>query len=232
MKYILLALALLNFDSYIYGQHSIGIKLNAGLSNVSVKLNNGQTLSHKFYPQPSYHAGIYYSGELTHRLKFGAEIILTQINGKEYLGIPLTDNNNNPTGQFSSDTIWRHFSYLGLPIYIGYNYKKLNLNFGYQTNIRLGGKAREIGSVPYNGDTLTWDNKFTDLSGIDKVDFGLRAGFILNIYKGFSIEGNYYYGVNNNLKDNPKYRKDKIRQLTVGIRYKCFTMNKKSKEKK
>jgi len=37
---------------------------------------------------------------LTHKMKLGAEIIFTQINGKEYLGIPLTDANNNPTGQF------------------------------------------------------------------------------------------------------------------------------------
>jgi hypothetical protein len=232
MKHILIFTTLLIFISKIYGQHTFGIKLNGGISNISVKTNNGQTLKHISYPQPSYNGGIYYAVNLNKKLTFGTEVLFTQINGKEYLGIPFTDNNNNPTGQYYSDTIWRHLSYLGLPIYIGYNYKKLNLNIGVQTNIRIGGKVREIGSAPLNGDTLTWDNKFTNLNGYDKLDFGIRAGFILKIYRNIGLEGNYYLGLNNNLKGSITSNwKMKNRQLTIGIRYTCFTMNRKEKKK-
>ena len=232
MKYIFFILILLNFDSNMYGQHTVGIKLNAGLSNVLVRYNNRQTLHHKFYPQASYQSGIYYSTSLSRKLKLGSEIIFIQINGKEFIGIPFTDINGKPIDGFSFDTLWRHFSYVGLPIYVGYNYKKLNVNLGLQTNLRLGGNISEKGGANNNGDTLTWKNKYTDLSGFDKFDFGLRAGFILNLNKNFALEGNYYYGINNILKNNPKFLKDKIRQLTVGLRVKCFTANRKTKEKK
>ena len=228
MKNILLVLVLLNFYSAIYGQHTFGVKLDGGISNISIKTTNGQSLKHIFYVQPSFNGGIYYSIKTHKKLTLGIEALFTQINGKEYLGIPLTDNNNVPTGQYSSDTIWRHISYIGIPIYFGYCYKKFNFNIGIQTNIRVGGKGREIGSVPSNGDTLTWDNKFTNFNGYDKLDFGIRAGVVFDIYRRFGLEGVYFYGLNNNLKGSITSNwKMKNRQLLIGIRYKCFTLNRK-----
>ena len=233
MKNILIIFTMLNFCSNIYGQQIIGIKLNGGISNISNTTNNGQTLKKIFYNQPSYNGGVYYSNLLNLRMKLGAEIIFTQINGKEYIEIPLTDNNNNPNGEFSLDTIWRHFSYLGLPIYFGYNYKKMNLNFGFQANYRLGGNGREKGSVPSNGGNITWDNKLKNLSGIDKFDFGIRAGIIIDLYRNFGIEANYYYGLNNNYRGSITSNwKMKNRQLAIGIRYNFFKINRKTKEKK
>jgi hypothetical protein len=225
-------MTMLNFCSNIYGQQTYGIKLNGGISNISITTTNGQNLKQTMYPQPSYNGGIYYSYSVSNKFKLGIELLFNRINGKQYTGIPLTDNNNNPTGLYSSDTIWRHISYLGIPIYLSYNYKRLNLNFGIQTNLRIAGNAREIGSVPSNGDILRWDNKFTNLSGIDKIDFGIRGGVIFDVYKNLGIDGNYYFGLNNNYKGSITSNwKMKNRQFTIGIRYKLLTINRKKKEK-
>ena len=232
MKYSVALLILLHTCSTMQAQQTIGIKLNGGLSNIVERNDNGQALKHIFYLQPSYHAGIYYSIHLPHQFNFGSEVLFIKINGKQYTGIPYTDNNNNPTGEYSSDTVWRHFSYVGLPLYIGYSYKKLNVNLGVQANVRLGGHVRDKGSALSNGDTIRWENKSKNLNGIDKVDMGLKAGFIVDIHKGFALEATYYYGLNNLYREAFTNWKLKSRQCTVGLRYTCYMRNKKTALKK
>ncbi len=232
-KYILFVFALLKFSSTLYGQHAVGVKMNAGLSNIYIENNNGQALTRNFYPQPTYQAGIYYAVDVSHKLKLGAELLFTKMNGKEIVRIPYTDDNNNPSGEFSVHTNWRHLSYAALPIYIGYAYKKCTLNIGVQSNLRVGGNATEEGSVYLKDDTLHWKNTFTNLSGIDKFDIGLRAGFMADIYRTLGMEANYYLGLNNNLPGGMSSNwKMKNRQCTLGIRYRFFAKHKKEKEKK
>ena len=75
-----------------------------------------------------------------------------------------------PSGQFVTTNFWRHISYLGLPIYFGFNIKNLNVNLGFQANFTLASGGREIGQAPYNGKMRTWDTKSGKL-GIDDYDY-------------------------------------------------------------
>lgn len=204
------------------GQHDIGMKANGGLSYLDTKFHSNETVD-KIYFQPSGQGGLFYNFNLHDKFLIGTEILFIQIEGKEYFEVPETDNIGNPTGLVWSDNIWRHISYLGVPIYFGYNFKKLNVNLGFQTNFTIASSGREKGQAPFNGDVVTWENKANKL-GIDNYDYGLRAGVFFKLTDKFSIETNYYYGLNNILKYKIGSWKWTVQQMTVGLHYKLFSI--------
>lgn len=233
MKIHLSILIILLFNFSIYGQQNIGIKANAGLSRIVIYENSTQKVVQKSYFVPSGQGGLFYNLPLGNKSLLGAELLFIQIEGKERLEIPFTDQNGNPTGEFGIDNIDRHISYIGLPIYYGFKIKKLTLNLGVQTSFTLASSAREKGQATdgYGGISV-WDNKFDKLN-IDAFDFGARAGLIFNLTNRFAVEGTYYYGINNILKKSiyNTELKWKIQQMTIGLRYTFLKIKKKENKK-
>ena len=226
-RILLTILTTLTINMTAFGQLDFGLKANFGLSRLSTKLTTSQQLTQKFHFVPSGQGGLFYNLHLREKFLIGAELLLIQIEGKEYLEIPSTDINGNLTGEVGTDNIWRHITYFGLPIYFGYNFKKLNVNIGLQTNFTLASSGREKGQVPDGyGGIATWDNKFSKL-GIDDLDYGARAGLIFQHTDKFSLEIIYYYGINNILKDEIISKnlnwKWKVQQMTIGLRYKFIS---------
>lgn len=229
MKIQLSILIVLLFNFSIYGQQNIGIKANGGLSRIFIYDNSTQQIVQKSYFVPSGQGGLFYNLPLGNKSLLGSELLFVQIEGKERIEIPFTDQLGNPTGEFGIDNIDRHISYIGLPIYYGFKVKKLILNLGIQTSFTLVSSAREKGQSPDGyGGINTWDNK-SDKLNIDAFDFGARAGLIFNLTNRFAVEGTYYYGINNILKKNiyNTELKWKIQQMTIGLRYTLFTIKKK-----
>jgi len=223
MKKIVIILAALTICLSSNGQHDIGLKLNGGLSYLNTKIQSNIT-NQKIYFCPSGQGGLFYNFHFLDKYMVGAELLFIQIEGKEYFEIPFTDETGNLTGEYGSENFWHHISYLGVPVYFGYSIKKFNINLGFQINFALTGSAREKGQAIYHGDLSTWENKYYTL-GIDRYDFGPRAGLIFNLSKRLSIETNYYYGLNNILKNHLGTWKWKVQQLTVGLRYKPFIID-------
>lgn len=215
----------------ISGQHDIGLKVNGGLSYFSTKAKTTQPITQKFYFMASGQGGLFYNLHIHNKFLLGIELVFMQIEGKELLKFELTDQYGNLTGQYTTDNIWRHISYLGIPVYFGYNYKKLNVNLGFQTNITLASSGQEKGQAMYNGGVTTWNNHFDKLA-IDNYDIGARAGIIYHLTDKFSIEANYYYGFNNIVKDEKlsKYWTWKIQQMTIGLRYKFISLHRQKSE--
>jgi hypothetical protein len=155
-------------------------------------------------------------------------MLFIPIEGKEYLKIPATDNNGNFTGEYTEDNIYRHIYYLGVPVYFGYSFKKLNVNLGFQTNFVLASSGEEKGQVILGGQSYTWNNKSKDL-GINSYDFGARFGLLYKLSDRFLIETNYYYGLTNIIKVSSDALKKnwtwKVQQVTIGLRYKIFSRN-------
>ncbi len=200
-----------------FSQHDFGVKVNGGVSKITSKFNSDIT-TQKFYFVPSGQAGFLYSFSI--RKSFiGAEILFSQIEGKEQLTIPIIDNNGNSAGE-DIDIIYRHISYLSIPIYYGFKFKKLNINLGIQSSLALASSGEERGQ--FGGTAIS--NNFAKLN-IDNYDFGARAGMFINLSKRFSIDLNYYYGINNILNDNvniPNWSW-KVQQATIGLCYKLFS---------
>lgn len=139
-----------------------------------------------------------------------------------------TDNSGNPTGEFGTTNLDYHISYLSIPIYYGLKIKNLTINLGIQTSFALASRGHWISKMPYNGAVLTFEDA-SELN-IDSYDFGPKAGISYNINKHFSAEASYYYGVSNILSPTaPSEWKWKIQQITIGLRYKLFSTEPKSK---
>jgi len=92
---------------------------------------------------------------------------------------------------------------------------------------------RDKGQAPDNGSIFTWDRHSGKLN-IDSYDYGVRAGLLFKLSDKFSIEANYYYGINNILKIYINNMKWKVQQMTVGLRYKFISIGgqKSKKENK
>ena len=200
------------------------MKLNGGLSYLYTyfESNPPQNETQKFYVMPSGQAGLFYNSLIKDKFLFGTEVLIFQIEGKDYLKLPLVDQ-NGPTGEYSEDWTYRHISYLGVPVYFGYSFKKLNVNLGLQANFVLLSSGREIGHATYQGQYYEWDNKGKKL-GINFLEYGTRGGLLYKLSDKLSIETNYYYGLTNLLKDSSikKYWTWRVQQWTVGLRYNIF----------
>lgn len=223
MNHLAIILIFLTLTNVAFGQSTVGLKLNGGLSQVNARLVSLSSNSKdKDYFMSSWQGGFFYSYKFNRKSIIGTELIFLKINGKQEIKTPSTDQSGNPTGEFIASNIWRNISYLGIPIYYGYEYKKMKFHVGIQTGILLKSSGREKGQAP---GFPAWDNKFDELN-IDRFDFGSRIGLEYNLNKKFSIEGNYYYGINNILKETSipeNVWKWKIQQLTIGLRFKLFS---------
>jgi len=200
----------------VFGQHNLGLKVNGGLSRISNSLimSNG---TNKIQYALSGHGGIFYNLHIGNKSFFGVELLVIQIEGREHLESDATDKFGNKTGTITND-IYKHISYFGIPVYYGLKFNKLTINLGFQASFMLASSGREKGQAPYNGDVITWDNKFDELY-IDNYDFGPRAGVTFNLTDKFAIEGTYYYGVNNILDNDESSPIWRVQQATVGLRY-------------
>ncbi len=224
MKKCLVLVFLSAFCMSVFGQHTIGLKFNSGLSylntNAGLKIDN-----QKNYLQYSGQGGFYYNVALPKKFMFGTEVLFLQIEGKSYTKVLFSDNQGNLTGEYGKVVDNWHFSYLGIPVYFGYNIKKLNINLGFQINFALTSSGKSIGTGTINGESFSIETVYKKLN-IESYNYGPRIGLIYRLPKRLSLEANYYYGINNVLKGNQTKFKWRIQQFTVGLRINLFNSEK------
>lgn len=214
-------LLIINFE--VLGQHSLGLKINGGLSRISnsiTPVNSIQiprfTLSGK--------AGFFYNMQLGSKSFLGAELLFNQIEGKEKFEFDFTDENGNNPG-YATGTTYRHISYLSLPIYYGFKVNNLLINIGFQASLVLASSSRLKGLATTNDEATKLDNKFE--LHVDNLDFGPRLGIAFDLSDKFAIEGIYYYGVKNILSHPNPLVVWRVQQVTLGLRYSFLTTTKK-----
>lgn len=196
-----------------------GIKAGGGLSKItnSVKSVNANPVT-PFVP--SGQIGLFYSRPLKRKSSLGAELLFSQVEGKDILEFDLTDINGNKAG-FSSNILYRHISYLSIPVYYGYTFKLLTINGGLQVSYTLASSGREKSSVILNEaeEYRESANRNVDDINITKFDFGPRAGMVYQLNSKLAVEASYYYGLNNILKGGSPAWKLGVQQAILGIRY-------------
>lgn len=215
MKNLLTILALLILNLTALGQHHLGLKVNGGISRMS-NSSNPSNSTNTVHLAPSGNGGLFYNYELGGKSILGADLLFTQIGGIEKIEFDLTSNGDiigNTAG-----TMYKHISYLSLPIFYGIKLNDLTINIGFQFSYAITSSGRQKGEATINGERKTFDTKFDKLN-IDPFDFGPRAGLAYSITDNFAIEGTYYYGINNIIaKDGPSWTW-RIQQATIGIKY-------------
>ena len=237
---ILLILKIFLFSNFIvFGQQSIGVKVNGGLSRFSGNLYDHTFGTQKTFFAPSGQVGLFYNLPMRTNELFGVELLFTQIEGKNQVidTVGSFTANGNTTKWINKTTISRHISYLSLPICYGIKLGKFTISVGLQISLALmsSGQATIQTNFDYATQTL---GTFTSSSTTNKLyikdgAFGQTVAIVYNLNSKFSLEGNYYYGLSN------IYRKPisgateviwKFQQMTIGLRY-AFLNIKKSESK-
>lgn len=206
-------------------QNDFGIKINGGLSKITAnrELTNA-TSEYKF--APSGQGGLFYNLHPGKRSLIGAELLFSMIESKETMKITYNDKFGNPLNDYFITNLDYHISYFSIPVYYGYKIKGLTINLGAQASLALSSRGHWIGTAPSNGSILTFEGE--DELNIDSYDFGPRAGIMYDLSKRLAVEASYYYGINNILSNTaPPEWIWKIQQITLGLRYKFFTHNRK-----
>jgi hypothetical protein len=225
-------LSIFTFSLTSFGQHSFGLKTNVGLSYLTTRteLSSKQQVEQKFYPIPSGQIGFYYIFQITEKYTLGTELLFIPILGRERMTIFNTDINGNLNGDKGEAYYNRRIYNLGFPIYLGYNYNKMNFNIGIQTHYALASGGKEKGYAVINGSTSKFENQSKKL-GINKLDYGLRAGIVFEKSDKLAFNGNYYFGGTNLIEDSSakSFMVWKAQLLTFGITYKLIGRKKEFK---
>jgi len=212
------------------GQQSIGVKVNGGISFFRSENQTYPSWPMKlsYYPMPSGQVGLTYQYRLKKKITLGAELLYTQIEGKEIETIftGLAIGNTFTSDGYVETKKYRHIYYLGMPVYVGYKLNKLTVNLGVQTNFKVGGGSHfYYHDVHDNEEPINKDVKQNSID-VNKIDYGLRLGLFYKLTDKFSLETNYYYGLTN-ISENASIdlsRRWHIHQFTVGVRYNLLTL--------
>ena len=206
----------------VFGQHEIGLKLNFGLSRISKEFGNPANENLNIKSALSGQGGFFYNLHFGDNLEFGSELLFIQIEGRDRLELDYTDVFTESVGHGTSD-LYEHISYLGLPLYFGLTIKNMTVTTGFQLSYAFASSGRETNNSNINGVIYSTENEIDNLP-IDKFDFGPRIGLLYNLNDKFAIEGVYYYGINNILRnqDDGNPFSHKIQQATIGLRYTLF----------
>jgi len=169
-------------------------------------------------------AGLFYNFQFGKKSSLGAELLFSQIEGKEKLEDDLYTLNEFGRVYlgYRKDNSYRHISYLSLPVYYGFKINRLLINAGFQISYSISSSGREKGQGVIEGENFKIDIKINDIN-INRFDYGPKAGIIYNLTDKLAVEGTYYYGLNNIQKGNPILWKLKVQQVTLGIRYTLWT---------
>lgn len=209
-------LAMLSFG--IFSQHNIGVKASGGVSKISnswVSVYPGWTI----HIAPSGNGGIYYNYDIEDHSILGAELLFSQMEGREKIEIDLISG-SDPAGHLQN-AYYNHLSYLALPVYYGLNLGRFNINAGFQISYAIRSSGRNKSTGIAFGKSIETDEKYDELY-FNKFDFGPRVGFLFNLNDRIAIEGVYYYGINNLHKPTISIGSDwkrRVQQLTIGLRY-------------
>jgi hypothetical protein len=214
-----------------FGQHNFGLRANLGISYLTTRIASLiPQQEQKFYPMPSGQIGIYYSYQIAEKFNIATDLLFIPIYGRDRIKTVNNSVIGNSNGYQSEAYFYRQIYNLGFPIYFGYNYKKININIGFQTHYVLTSGGKQKGSNTINGNTQKNESKMEKL-GINKIDYGPRVGIVYEKSDKLSFNANYYFGLTNLLENSivNSFWVWKVQLLTFGINYKLLGHKKEVK---
>jgi hypothetical protein len=211
-----------------YSQSSYGMKVNPGISRIYGHVGSTYLNKETYSFKPSVQAGVFYTYS-RNRTLIGGEILFLQIEGQgnlEWNDVAFP----GITYSTSKSVYNTNISYIGIPIYYGYSFKRLNLNLGFQANILISNSGTVTSTIKdySGGPSLVVTDKTNDLL-INRLDYGPRAGIFFTLNKSFSLEANYYHGLSNILQQSSGWIW-RTQQFTIGVRYVIYSPYKETKD--
>jgi hypothetical protein len=198
------------------------LKLNFGVSSRKTSYTlppgytSGITIASKL--APSFSMGGFYEYNFGKNSALSAELLYTELNGKEDFNRSIFDQDRNVTG-FENSSITTHVSFIALPISYSYQIKNFRILLGFQTSIDVASSGKIKSTRVENGIQTDMSINLETITQ-DKYDYGVRLGLCYDLSRKVAIETNFYEGINNLGTESTKI---KYRQMVFGLRYAVFT---------
>lgn len=223
MMKIVIAIFILLADAFsVSAQSHFGIRLSGGASKLHVSSN--AITKDKF--TLSGDIGAFYQSQFGKKSMWSVELLFSQIEGKQRHELDLVAFDGAFVGTVKSD-LYRHISYLSIPVSYGFKIKGLTINAGILSSVHLTSGGRDKSIYTDSSAVVTeWDNKFGKLN-IDPFNFGAIVGLTVRLSDNFQFDGRYYYGLNNILNvDASSSSNWRVEQGTIGLLYTFKTLTK------
>ncbi|HEY3371571.1 MAG TPA: outer membrane beta-barrel protein [Prolixibacteraceae bacterium] len=231
-KHLFVLVCLIAINSWAFGQQQFGVKVSGGISRLYGALEDHNhppgTMTTSF--SPSGQAGLYYNFPVGKNSAIGAELLYSHVEGGQTYQWNFKDDNYTDVKSLESngsDYTFEQISYLSLPVYYGYTFKRLTINAGFQISYAFSSAGHNESNyviiiIDENDDLYKRGggmNRELNALPIKDFDFGPRAGVIYRLTNRLSIEGMFYYGIQNINQITTSVEELKIQQMTLGIRY-------------
>ncbi len=209
MKKLLIVISLL-ISLNSFSQFSFGPAIYFGKSEI---LNNISTIrSETSYTEyrDSYVAGLSNEYKLNNWFSMQLDILYDQLNSEQFFFTDINDPTRYRYWQFDK------LEYLSLPLTMQFQYKKLNLNIGYQTSFLLSNHYEYTKVDQFGTDNL----KGQDNDMFINRNISFLSALSYNVYKNINIECRYTRGLSNIMNGQTGFHYDATTsQFLIGLYY-------------
>lgn len=156
----------------------------------------------------------------------GAELLFVQMEGKQTYDNEFFDYGQTDgipfyiiIGLNSKGVSKTHLSYLGLPVFLRYRYRRIAGSIGLQTLFFHMGSAESKSRTTLNG-VSTQSETSGDFTA-RFIDYGPKMGLSFGITENLWLRADYYLGFKDVLDEDSRFVSltRKNRQLTLGLNY-------------
>jgi len=210
-KLLIICLFVVVIQSNVIGQNDVGFKVNVSASFIpNSQYSTSYPITYKkTYIAPSGQIGLFYNHIFNRSSVLGIDLLLNQVETRDKRNAPSWGEND-----FMEHKI--HITYLSLPIYYEHRINKFSFNLGFQASVNLGASDEFIASLSDG----SGDSAERNLTTLDKLDYGPKAGITYRLSTYLDLESTYYYGLNNIYNSSKlNIQNWRIRQFTLGIKY-------------
>lgn len=217
-KLLLLLILVIGLNSAKSQNLVIGGTANIGFSKVTSNLPISGDYKVKF--THSANLGMFLEKKIGQKSLLGVEALWVQIEGKE-----ITDNkaltafNGQEIVIFGviSDKSTLHSSYVGIPVYYRFVFRKIGIKGGFQSMIFLFASSNyeangEVNGIPYEAESEMKDIEF------DRIDIGPKVGIDYRLNEKFRLRADYYHGLTDITSDEFPWER-RNRQFNLGVNY-------------
>ena len=215
---LFLFISLIFLSSIAHSQNlQLGITGNIGFSKMYSKTLQHEYVQHDSHYIFSWNAGIVCEKEISKISSIGLELLWVQIEGDEEIVNEHYLIYGTEFYGYTSNTK-THASYIGVPVYYSYTFKKFAIKGGLQGLIFLSASREYTNIGNFFGEEFFEEGEVEELD-FDGFEIGPKIGLEYQLGKGFAIRSDFFIGLN-----EVKHLNKGSQQLTMGLNY--FFLNK------
>ncbi len=204
------------------GQFSIGPSIKFGRSNLPNDIESIRESENYTEYGNNYAIGILNEYKLKNWFSVEIDLLFDHLSSQKFYFVDKNNSNLYKSNQLNK------IGYLSIPLFLQFNYKKLNFNIGCQTSFRISEYTKLTITDQDNSQTIYEGNNYNMFL---KKNIALTSAITYRLYENFELELRYIKGFVNIMNEKTGYVYNaSTTQFLFGLNYKFDFKKKKSTE--